>query len=233
MKMKMKSLVNVFKKPKEPLVKKKPIIKPKRKELIKKFFGLEFNIKKEIKNPIDILKKEKHIMDRLVHVKEKCQNLNNIHNTYKFIRTLKEEGITGKNIREYTNLYPEHIYSKLGNMEPKDKINILHLMGFDLGKMETIKPFDLEYNQHMPSLRTQLYKKFGSNKEALKELNKFYSLRHIGKGFPIREMLETFPIDAMLREFSYEDIRNRISSVDGRLHTDEGVRKFAELIYRK
>ena len=229
----MKSIVNVFKKPKEPLVKKKPVIKPKRKELIKKFFGYEFNIKKEIKKPTDLLKKEKHILDRLVHVKDKCQNLNNMHNTYKFIRTLKEEGITAKNIREYTRLYPEHIYSKLGNMDSKDKMKILSLMGFDLGKMESIKIFDLEYNQHIPSIRAELYKKFGSNKEALKELNKFYSLRHIGKGIPIREMLETFPIDAMLREFSYEEIRNRISSIDGRLQTDHGVRKFAELIYRK
>jgi DNA-binding transcriptional MerR regulator len=223
----------IFKKPKETLIKRKPVIKSKRKELIKKFFGLKFNIKKEIKKETDLLKKEKHIMDRLVHVKEKCQNLNNMHNTYKFIRTLKEEGITAKNIREYTRLYPEHIYSKLGNMDPKDKLNILSLMGFDLGYIESIKPFYLEFNPNMRGLQAQLYKKFGSNKEALKELNKFYSLRHISKGIPIREMLETFPIDTVLKEFSYEDLRNRISSADGRLQTDQGVRKFAELIYRK
>ena len=219
----------MFKKPKAPVIKKKPVIKPKRKELIKKFFGFEFNIKKEI----DLLKKEKHIMDRLVHVKEKCQNLNNMHNIYKFIRTLKEEGITAKNIREYTILYPEQIYSKLGNIDSKDKLKILSLMGFDLGYIESIKPFYLEFNPSKRGLQAQLYKKFGSNKEALKELNKFYSLRHIGKGISIREILETFPIDNVLKEFSYEDLRNRISNVDGRLQTDEGVRKFAELIYRK
>ncbi len=231
----MKKIIKIFKKPKE-LIKSKTKTKtsPTLKGVVKKIFGIDKPIIfRKVKTPDDLRIKERKILTNISFVRGQCQNLNNMHNVHKFVRTLKQEGITSKNIQTYTRLYPEHIFDKLGNITFKEKINILSLMGFDLGKMEKVTPRYLDFNPNLTAIYREIYPQTGSMRNTLREINKFYSIKQLARSFPMTQILEAIPYERIRRDLDFEEIKHKLQSNDVTPDTEEEMKKFAESIYKK
>jgi len=176
-----------------------------------------------------IVKNNRFVMEKIRSIKTKYPKLDSELKSNKFVEALKAKGITAENLKKYTTLHPESIFSVVNDFR------VLQKMGFDVENLSKLNRLHFTMRVNMRALEHELVRKrlAKDNVRARQELNKFFSLRSMADKFTVTELFEAFPFDRIVKEVGIENIKEsaRISRLN--LENDEQLRKYANQQYTR